>query len=172
MLNCRVDLFSGLLLPYCRRFSHTGSDFPGLLNGIFYNVCSCVLVQLRFPQFCSMGSCTCVPVVFYSMESTACALLPQAPSSTLCTFRSCVIHNVFVHCACVRVHSCSFVYTGNFELHYFCRRPGKTYGGVLFYSKAIEGLTHIQHHYMDQNYAICTSVKPNQRTSCCQYKTP
>ena len=94
-------MFSGLLLPYCRRFSHTGSDFPQVSSmGSSTAVCSCVLVQLRFPQVCSMGSSTCAPVLFYSIGSTACALLPQAPSSTLCTLCSCVIHNVFVHCAC------------------------------------------------------------------------
>ena len=101
-------MFSGLLLPYCRRFSHTGSDFPQVSSmGSSTAVCSCVLVQLRFPQVCSMGSSTCAPVLFYSIGSTACALLPQAPSSTLCTLCSCVIHNVFVHCACVRACACA-----------------------------------------------------------------
>ena len=146
-------MFSGLLLPYCRRFSHTGSDFPQVSSmGSSTAVCSCVLVQLRFPQVCSMGSSTCAPVLFYSMGSTACALLPQAPSSTLCTFRSCAIHNVYVHCAYVRMHSCNFVYMGNFGLHYFCRRTGTT--------------------PLDKNYARCTLVNTNQRISCCQYKTP
>ena len=121
-----------------------------------------------------MGSSTCVPVLFYSMGSTACALLPQAPSSTLCTLCSCVIHNVFVHCACVCVRCCNFVYMGNFELHYFCRRPGKTYGGVLFLhrSNSKTHTSYIQHHYMDQNYDTCTLVNTDHRTCCCQYKTP
>ena len=45
---------------------------------------------------------------------------------------------------------------GNFELHYFCRRPGKTYGGVLFYTEAIQGLT--RHMYNTTTWNIYDAV--------------